>query len=475
MNLLGLPWLEIAVVVALIGACGPIALRNARHSFRWGLFFSVLVLGCTIIAWIGARLGTATSPFALFGARFLTSDPFGTSLAAMTALLYFLTVIATGRTKMRKFSIAWSLASEAIQIALFGCADPWALIVLISIGSIPPYFVLRSRNCSTQVYIIHMALFVALLFIGWALVSTNLNNGVAPAWAIAPLLGAILIRCGTIPVHCWLTDWFEQASFGNALLFVAPLTGVYAAVRLVLPVAPEWVLEAIGIISLLTAIYAGGMAAIQVDVRRFFAHLFLSQASLVLVGLELHTPVSLTGALSLWLSVTLALGGLGLTLRALEARVGRLSLGRFNGLYEHVPALAVCFLLTGLASVGFPGTIGFVAMEMLVDGAVHADLILGIGVVLAAALNGIAVVRAYLLLFTGTRHVSTISLKVGVRERIAVFTLAALILIGGLFPQSGAAARHNMSEAILRNRTDKPPMVASDDPNRGRPQPAPHQ
>jgi ABC-type dipeptide/oligopeptide/nickel transport system ATPase component len=34
--------------------------------------------------------------------------------------------------------------------------------------------------------------------------------------------------------------------------------------------------------------------------------------------------------------------------------------------------LAVCFLLTGLASVGFPGTLGFVGSEMLVDGAVEA-------------------------------------------------------------------------------------------------------
>ena len=55
-------------------------------------------------------------------------------------------------------------------------------------------------------------------------------------------MAAILVRCGTVPAHCWVTDWFEHASFGIALLFVTPLTGVYAAVRLVLPIAPDWVL-----------------------------------------------------------------------------------------------------------------------------------------------------------------------------------------------------------------------------------------
>ena len=56
---------------------------------------------------------------------------------------------------------------------------------------------------------------------------------------------------------------------------------------------------------------------------------------------------------------------------AVKKRVpGRLSLADFHGLYDHSPALAVCFLVTGLASVGFPGTLGFVATELLVDGAV---------------------------------------------------------------------------------------------------------
>ncbi len=154
---------------------------------------------------------------------------------------------------------------------------------------------------------------------------------------------------------------------------MTPLTGVYAAVRLALPVAPDWALQGLGVASLLTAVYAAGMATVQHEARRFFAYLFLGHASLVLVGLGLHTPVSLTGSLALWVAVALALHGFGLTLRALEARFGRLSLADFHGLYEQSPALAMCFLLTGLASVGFPGTLGFVAAELLVDGAAEAS------------------------------------------------------------------------------------------------------
>jgi NADH-quinone oxidoreductase subunit M len=201
------------------------------------------------------------------------------------------------------------------------------------------------------------------------------------------------------------------------------------------------------------------MAVVQRDVRRFFAYLFISHAALVLVGLELHSLTSLTGALCLWFSVPISLGGFGLTLRALEARYGRLTLARHCGLYEHSPALAACFLLTGLASVGFPGTLGFVSTDLLVDGAISANVSVGLAVVAAAALNGIAIVRAYFLLFTGARHPATVSLRIGPRERLAVLTLSVLILGGGLFPQPGVASRQLAAEEILDNRARSSPLV----------------
>jgi NADH-quinone oxidoreductase subunit M len=60
--------------------------------------------------------------------------------------------------------------------------------------------------------------------------------------------------------------------------------------------------------------------------------------------------------------------------------------------------------------------------------------------------------RAYFLLFTGARHVSSVSLVIGPRERIAVLTLAVLILAGGLFPQPGVSSRERAAEAILQER-----------------------
>lgn len=479
MNLLQLPWLELAIVLAAVGSLIVSRIRDPDRAYQWCLVFIGASVICTLWAWLAFYVGVPAEDIArygfqtrLFGRVLFSLDVLSAPIVPAVALLHFLTALATARTKMRRYSFSWSLAAAAIRLATFSCEEPWVLIALLTVSMVPPYIELVNRGRPTRVYALHMALFVALLILGWWAVdsSRNLADGIASPRAQVGailLMAAILVRSGAIPVHCWVTDWFEHASFGIAILNVVPLSGVYAAVRLVLPIAPEWVLRSIGLISLATAVYTAGMAIVQRDARRFYAYLFLSHASLVLVGLELQTPLSLTASLCLWFSVILSLGGFGLALRALESRFGRMSLVKYQGLYGHSPTLAVCFLLTGLASVGFPATVGFISTELLVDSAVEVSSLVCVCVLAATALNGIAIVRAYLLLFTGARHVSAVSLEIGPRERFAVLTLAALILGGGLFPQPGVTSRYEAAEKIIEQRASSRVAHTANIPRRG--------
>ena len=473
MTELHFPWIESCLTVLLIGAVWVSRLSSADAARRWSMFFTGGALALMTGLYFDFRyLSVWQAHDSLdflqqaFGAGFFAIDDFSAPLLPLTALLFLLTTIATLRTKIRRFSFALTLLSEAIVLATFICEEGWGIILLLALGTIPPYLELRNREKPTRVYVIHMAAFVAMMAIGYGVGEGEGRQALHSLFAVIPMLLAIFIRSGIAPFHCWMTDLFENASFGTALLFVTPLTGAYAAVRLVLPIAPDWVLHSIGLLSLITAVYAAGMALVQKEARRFFCYIFLSHSALVLVGMETATQLGLTGTLCVWLSVGLALSGFGLTLRALESRHGRLSLTSFRGIYEHTPALAICFLLTGLASVGFPGTFGFIGMEMLVDAAVHTYPLIGIAVVIAAALNGIAVVKAYFLLFTGTRHASPVSLRIGNRERFAVLTLATLILCGGLFPQYSVASRHAAARHLLSQRdsaltTVEPPTSAA--------------
>ncbi len=463
MSELQLPWLELAILLPFVGSLAVLFVRDPDTAWKRALVVCGLAFVCTVGAWLDfGRMHRFEAhdhwnlASRVLGSDAVVIDELSAPLLPLAALLYLLTVVSTLRTKIRRFPFAWILFSEAVLLATLSCRAPWGVIVLLALQAVPPYFEMRERGRSTRVFVIHMGLFIALMAGGWAMIDADGPRSNHSIWAISMLIAAILIRSGSVPVHCWMTDLFENATFATALLYVTPMAGAYAAVRLVLPISPDWALQSIAIISLITAVYAAGMALVQREARRFFAYLFLSNSSLVLVGLEMATPIGLTGGLCVWLSIGMSLAGFGLTLRALESRTGRMSLEKYHGLYEHMPSLAAFFLLTGLASIGFPGTVGFIGTELLVEGAVGVYPVVGMLVVFAGALNGIAVLHAYFRLFTGTEHQASISLVARWPEKIAVLTLSLLIIGGGLVPQPGVQSRYHAATQIISHREVTP-------------------
>lgn len=461
MTELHLPWLELCVLMPLLGALVVSRFREPVEARLFGLVFSVatfiLAMGA-FVDFISMRASEAHDRFhamtRLIGYELFWLDEISAPLLPLGALLFLLTTVATVRSKARRFSFFWTLLSEALLMATFSCKQPWLLIALLSLATLPPYFEMRARGRATGMYLFYMTLFIVFMVLGWGVVVAEGQGAqkVHTLYAIVPLLAAVLIRSGIFPFHSWIPDFFDKSSFGSALLFVTPLTGLYAAVRLVLPIAPDWIMQSMGLMSLFTAVYAGGMALVQTEGRRLFSFLFMSHSAVILVGLEMATVQGLTGALCTWISVSLSLTGFGLAMRAVEARRGRLQLTTYQGLYEQMPLLAVCFLLTGLASVGFPGTMGYVGAELLMDGAVATYPFVGIAVVLSTAMCGIAVVHVYFMLFTGTRIVSSISLRMGRREKLALLTLVVLLFAGGIVPQLNIASRHHAAEELLKHR-----------------------
>src|SRR5215210_3379805 len=143
---LPLPWLELAIVVALTGALCVSWLRDPILAWRWGLLFTGAALACALLACVGfylCRLNGLDDAWSFeadfFGRQWLGIDELNAPLLPLLALLHFLTALATGRTKMRRFSLSWSLASVAMRLAIFGCQDAWVLIALLAACTVPPY------------------------------------------------------------------------------------------------------------------------------------------------------------------------------------------------------------------------------------------------------------------------------------------------------------------------------------------------
>ncbi len=459
MSELHFPWLELSIVTPLIGTL-VIYFVGERERARWiATFFCLLAFGFATgeyVDFVSLHSFEAHDHWDLITFLFhqdvFVVDELSAPLLPLTALVFLVTVLSTLRTKVQRFSFSLTLVSEAILLATYSCRASWMLVALLALSIAPPWIEMRSRGRCTRIYSWHMGAYLFFLVIGYGMHEAFHSYGEQMLIPGAMLTFAALLRNGIAPVHCWMTDLFEKATFGTAILFVTPLTGAFVVMRLVLPIAPDWALHWIVLLSLITAVYASGMAIVQTEARRFFCYLFLSNSSLVLVGLELVTPIGLTGALCVWLSVVLSMTGFGLTLRSIEARIGRVSLADFHGLYEQMPPIAGFFLLTGLAAIGFPGTIGFIAVELLVEGAVEVYPQIGSAVVAAAALNGIAILLAYFRIFTGRRSTTAVSLGIRWPERVAILMLTTLILGGGIFPQLGVASRYHAAVELEKHR-----------------------
>lgn len=469
MNELHYPWIEIAILLPLLGAGWVARIQDRVIARRHCLVFAVLAsfaAAAEAYDFYSLHVHQAEDHWhlmtRLIGRELFVIDELSAPLVPLTSLLFLLTALATLRTKVPRFSFSTMLVGESITLAMFSAIDPWVIILTLIASSILPYFELRSRGRPTRLYVLSMSISSALLVVGWFLID-HCGRHPTSFWVLLPLLLGVSIRCAIFPFQTWLMDLFENATFGTALLMSTPLAGAYAALRLILPYSPEASLHWLGLGSLLTAVLASALSMVQRDARRFFCCMVISHTAMVLIGLEVATSVGLTGAMCVWLSASLSLGGFGLTLRALEARRGRLKLTHYQGLYEHAPALAICFMLTGLGCVGFPGTIGFIGTEMLIDGAVNTYPHVGPMIVIATTFTGIAILRAYFLLFTGARYTSSVSLQIGGRERIAVLTLAALILGGGIFPQPGVSTAFHASQHQLEERAARFPEEEHDD------------
>ncbi len=459
MSELHFPWMEIAILLPIVGALCIRWLGDRELARHLTVGVCAATFACEVGEWIDfSSLGKFEAHdhwdviAYLFHADVFVIDELSAPLLPLGALIYFVMILSTVGTKAGRFSLSWMLFSEAVLLATLSCRASWVLIGLLMVATLPPWIEMRKRGRCTRVYTLHMTIYLILLLAGWAWLKFTEEPGEVAYVAGALLTAAALLRSGVAPMHCWMTDLFEKATFGTAILFVTPLTGAYVAMRLVLPIAPGWALQSIAVISIITAVYASGMAIVQRESRRFFCYLFLSNASLVLVGLELATPIGLTGGLCVWLSVGLSLTGFGITLRGIESRIGRVSLADYHGLYDQMPMLAGFFLLTGMASIGFPATVGFIGLELLVEGVVDVYPLIGTAVVLAAAFNGIAIMSAYFRIFTGKRHTSPVSLRIRRSEQIAVLMVSALILVGGFMPQPGVSSRYHAAVELGKQR-----------------------
>ncbi|MCH5376044.1 MAG: oxidoreductase, partial [Planctomycetes bacterium] len=155
---LHLPWLEIAILTPVIGALLTLGVRDPEVTRRRALIASGLALIAALGVW--RDFNTLQSFEAhdrwdilspLVGADMVVVDELSAPLLPLAALLYFLVILATLRTKVQRFPFGWTLVAESLLLAMLSSREPWAVIILLAAQTIPPYWELRARGRPTRV------------------------------------------------------------------------------------------------------------------------------------------------------------------------------------------------------------------------------------------------------------------------------------------------------------------------------------
>jgi NADH-quinone oxidoreductase subunit M len=392
------------------------------------------------------------------GEDLIRIDVLSGALLPFAAALWLLTVAVTPRATLDRrglrrtalatlLTVTSFLTESAVVLLLLSAASVWTFLSALAD---PPHRYQR------RVVAVYLGASTVLFAVGVALlISPGVQNTKVEMVGMWLIVVAALVRKGIVPFHAWVPEVFDHGRLGPAILFNAPQVGAYMTVVLIVPRASPEMLRIIALLALGTAVYGAALALVQRSARRACGYLFMSQSALVMAGLDCTSVTALAGGLLVWLSAGLAFAGLARCVLVLEARRGRLDLASYHGGYDRMPLLAISFLAMGLACTGFPGTLGFIGQELLVDGAVDVFPVMGFGVVIASALTGLAVLRMYFSLFCGRSAVlAHPSLRLGLKPREA-WTFVALVtaLIGfGLAPRPLVDSRFDASHEILRLR-----------------------
>lgn len=251
--------------------------------------------------------------------------------------------------------------------------------------------------------------------------------------ALAFLLSclAVALRAGVLPFHVGVAALCERAPVVQTEQLASTIALVFVHLRFVdhhdTAVALAPLLVRYGAAACFAAAL---MTLVQRDLRGLYRGTTTMHGGMLLAGMGAASLGNFAAALLVAVAMGLALGGLGLLITSLEARVGAVAFAGPGGRAAPFPRLAAGFAVFGGAGVGLPGTAGFVADDLLLHTLWMESPTSTVIVILSSAVLAVATLMGFAHVFLG-RATPSLAADLHARERVVVvMLLAALVTLG---------------------------------------------
>jgi NADH-quinone oxidoreductase subunit M len=265
----------------------------------------------------------------------------------------------------------------------------------------------------------------------------------AQTWLWLAFFASFAVKIPMWPIHTWLPDAHVQAPTAGSVILAGVLLkmGGYGFIRFSLPMFPEasaWFTPLIFALSMVAVVYASLVALVQHDMKKLIAYSSVAHMAIVTVGLFAFNPQGLEGAMIVMLSHGLVSGALFFCVGVIYDRLHTREIDRYGGLAINMPYYALFFLLFTMASIGLPGTSGFVGEFLSLAGVYQvstwATLICTTGIILGAAY----MLYLYRRIAFGVQKNADAAAMPDLdrREWTMMAALAAVVLWMGVYPES---------------------------------------
>jgi NADH-quinone oxidoreductase subunit M len=434
----------------------------------------------------------------------LAVDGISVLFVGLTAFLTVLVVIYSWDTirYQTKLYMMALLALETTTMGVFISLDLILFFVFWELMLIPSYFLIKlwgggaERHYAALKYVLYTLLGSVFMLVGIALLNINYHDyatlhhmdqpysfDLLELLAIpVPLHQQMLIfwlmfmgfafKAPVFPFHTWLPDALLEGPIGMAVVLAGIKLGTFGFMRFSIPLLPEasksaTVVSVMMGLGLAAIVYGAIMALIQPDFRRLLAYSSISHLGFIVIGLFALNYQGLQGSLLTMINLGFSTAGLFFIAGFLQSRQQTTDIVAFGGMAKHTPLLAAFFLLIGLASIGLPGTNGFVGEFLVLLGAFKAHWLYG-----AIAVTGVIFGAAYFLWYYERAILGPVGKAVResigdlhLRETVIALSLSVMILWIGLYP-APFLRMMNASVQALVERVDHGKVAVFEGPRR---------
>ncbi len=503
----GFPILTEMLVIPLAAAI--ICLCVSANSARWVALFATLAnLAFGILLWSEYQIAGDQWQFqelarGLFG-RFsyaLGVDGIAVTLIVLTVFLMPICILASWKSIEKRVPeyMAAFLLMETLILGVFMAQDIFLFYIFFEAGLIPMFLIIGIWGGAERIYASYkfflytllgsvLMLIAMLWMVDYAettaipkLLVTNFPAD-AQTWLWLAFFASFAVKMPMWPVHTWLPDAHVQAPTAGSVILAGVLLklGGYGFIRFSLPMFPEasaqlvWLVFAL---SLIAIVYTSLVALVQRDMKKLIAYSSVAHMAFVTIGLFAFNRQGIEGGIIVMLSHGLVSAALFLCVGVVYDRLHTREIDRYGGLSNNMPAFALLFLLFTMASVGLPGTSGFVGEFLALIGAYEAN-----SLVAAVATTGIILGAAYMLwlywrvAYGTSRNADAAAMPdLDKRELVSLGAIAAVVLWMGVYPESFMSTiRRDVGFLLARVERANPPGDAAPTMKGGAPLPKSH-